>query len=299
MNKTAFFHLPGLFEFFPLYRIFIPFYFEHPDYFYDWCKIGSIYGAPENCLWGGGREGIGEWDTFEILELLDKYNISGRLTFSNSLLEEKHLSDIKCNNLCKAFSANGKNKHGVIVHSDLLAHYLMKNFPDLYLVSSTTKVLTVFSDLQNELHRKEFSFVVPDFRLNKDFINLEKLTAADKIKMELLCNECCWIDCKDRKCCYENVSHKILDQNYPDHICKAPGGNNGYSFFIAMQNPAFISVHDIETKYLPMGIANFKIEGRGLGSAMVLEFLLYYMTKPEYQIALREALYLDCMLDLF
>ena len=43
----------------------------------------------------------------------------------------------------------------------------------------------------------------------------------------------------------------------------------------------------------------FKIEGRGLGSALILEFLLYYMTRPEYQIHVREKIYLDSMLDLF
>ena len=50
---------------------------------------------------------------------------------------------------------------------------------------------------------------------------------------------------------------------------------------------------------MSMGFSNFKIEGRGLGSALVLEFLLYYMTKPEYQIHVREAIYLDNMLDIF
>ena len=48
-----------------------------------------------------------------------------------------------------------------------------------------------------------------------------------------------------------------------------------------------------------MGFSNFKIEGRELGSALLLEFLLYYMTKPEYRIHVREAVYLDSMLDLF
>ena len=48
-----------------------------------------------------------------------------------------------------------------------------------------------------------------------------------------------------------------------------------------------------------LGFSNFKIEGRGLGSALILEFLLYYMTKPEYQIHVREKIYLDNMLDLF
>ena len=66
-----------------------------------------------------------------------------------------------------------------------------------------------------------------------------------------------------------------------------------------MKNLGFISTEDIQNVYLPMGFSNFKIEGRGLGSALVLEFLLYYMVKKEYQIHIREAIYLDNMLDLF
>ena len=66
-----------------------------------------------------------------------------------------------------------------------------------------------------------------------------------------------------------------------------------------MENPAFIGAEEIQRTYLPMGFSNFKIEGRGLGSAIVLEFLLYYLTKPEYQLRVREEIYLDSMLDLF
>ena len=53
-------HLPGLFEFYELHRAFLPLFFSHREYFYDWCEIGSIYGAPADCLWGGGRVGFGE-----------------------------------------------------------------------------------------------------------------------------------------------------------------------------------------------------------------------------------------------
>ena len=56
----AYYHLPGLFEFVELYRRFVPLFYEHREYFYDWCEIGSIYGAPADCLWGGGRVGFGE-----------------------------------------------------------------------------------------------------------------------------------------------------------------------------------------------------------------------------------------------
>ena len=66
-----------------------------------------------------------------------------------------------------------------------------------------------------------------------------------------------------------------------------------------MRSPGFIGTDDIWQRYLPAGFSQFKIEGRGLGSALVLEFLLYYMTKPEYQLQVREEIYLDNMLDLF
>ena len=48
--NTAYFHLPGLFEFYELYRVFLPLFREHREYFYGWCEIGSIYGAPADCL---------------------------------------------------------------------------------------------------------------------------------------------------------------------------------------------------------------------------------------------------------
>lgn len=297
MNQIAHYHLPGLFEFYELYRAFLPLWREHREYFYDWCDIGSIYGAPADCLWGGGRVGFGDNDPHEVPALIAEYGISARLTFSNSLLREEHLSDAKCNRLCAMFSENGRN--GVIVHSDLLLTYLKKKYPGLYFVSSTTKVLTEFRDFVSELERDEFRYVVPDFRLNKAFDLLNTLSAAQKDKVEFLCNECCWVGCKDRKVCYENVSRKNLCEDRPDHICTSPGGSEGYRFSKAMASPSFIGIEDIQQTYLPMGFSHFKIEGRSLGSALILEFLLYYMTKPEYQLHVREAIYLDSMLDLF
>ena len=74
----------------------------------------------------------------------------------------------------------------------------------------------------------------------------------------------------------------------PEHYCTAPDAGEGYRFSKAMENPGFIGIGDIQNVYLPMGFSNFKIEGRGLGSALVLEFLLYYLTRPEYQIHVRE-----------
>lgn len=296
-KRKAVYHLPGLFEFYEMYRLILPLYRNHREYFYDWCEIGSIYGAPADALFGGGRTGFGEAEADEVLSLMEDYGISARLTFSNSLLREEHLHDRRCNSLLKKFN-NSAVENGVIVHSELLTEYIKEKYPELYLVSSTTKVLTEFSAFLKETDRDDMSYVVPDFRLNRRFSELSEMSQQEKDKTEFLCNECCYFYCQDRKRCYEAVSAKNIGTDV-EHICRAPESEGGYRFSKAMKNPSFIGVSDITEIYLPMGFSNFKIEGRGLGSALVLEFILYYMIKPEYQINVREEVYLDNMLDLF
>ena len=298
-RRIAYYHLPGLFEFYELYRAFLPLFRDHREYFYDWCAIGSVYGAPADCLWGGGRVGSGDRDPRAVLAMTREYGMSARLTFSNSLLREEHLSDQKCNALCRLFAEDNGPQNGVIVHSELLLDYLKRTCPGLYFVSSTTKVLTDFRQFETEAARDEFRYIVPDFRLNRAFDRLDVLPAPLREKVEFLCNECCFFGCADRRACYEAVSRKNLGEDAPEHRCAALDAGEGYRFSKAMENPAFIGIGDIQNIYLPMGFSNFKIEGRGLGSALVLEFLLYYMTKPEHQLRVREAIYLDNMLDLF
>lgn len=204
----AYYHLPGLFEFYELYKEFLPLYRKHREYFYDWCDIGSIYGAPADCIWGGGRVGFGEHDPKEVLKLMQEYGISARLTFSNSLLTKEHLSDKKCNELCRIFDIGRDNersrgfgndndisginkrikvkecRNGIIIYSDLLLDYVKENYPDFYFVSSTTKVLTDFGEFEKELNKEDFRYVVPDFRLNKSFDNLKALSQHQKDKVE-------------------------------------------------------------------------------------------------------------------
>ncbi len=295
----AYYHLPGLFEFYELYRVFLPLFRGHREYFYDWCDIGSIYGAPADCLWGGGRVGFGEAQPEDVAALMREYGISARLTFSNSLLGEEHLSDKRCSALCSLFEKGGTVQNGVIIHSDLLLHYLRQRYPGFYFVSSTTKVLTEFEQLVTELDRDEFRYVVPDFRLNKAIDRLNTLPERSKQKVEFLCNECCWIGCPERKSCYENVSRKNLGEQCADHICASPTAGRGYRFSDAMKSPAFIGIGEIQNVYMPDGFSHFKIEGRSLGSAVILEFLLSYLTKPEHQLNVREGIYLDSSLDLF
>ncbi|MBQ7465264.1 MAG: hypothetical protein IJS55_01955, partial [Oscillospiraceae bacterium] len=252
---TAVYHLPGLFEFYDLYRAFLPLYRQHRDWFYPWCDIGSLYGAPADCLWGGGRVGYGEDRPQEVAALLAEYGVSARLTFSNSLLREEHLHDPRCNALCEAFAGSGVET-GVILTSDLLLAYLREQYPAFYFVSSTTKVLTDFAQLEEELRREDFRFVVPDFRLNKDFARLNALPDALKQKVEFLCNECCHPECRQRRACYEAVSRQSLGMD-ADHVCPW-AGEGGYRFSAAMERPTFIGIDDIHNVYLPNGFRHFK-----------------------------------------
>lgn len=321
--KKVFYHIPGLFEFYDLYKAFLPLWRDHREYFYDWCEIGSIYGAPSDCIWGGGRVGFGDAEPKKVAALVKEYGISARLTFSNSLIRKEHLTDVECNALCRMFESvdtglvDGRNGAGngaglngaefdagldgagIIVHSDLLLDYIRAKYPGFYFISSTTKVITDFGQFVAELNRNDFRYVVPDFRLNRQIDKLSTLTDAQKQKVEFLCNECCWFGCHDRKACYENVSRKSLGENCEDHVCVSPTAQRGYRFSDAMKNPGFIGIGDIQNVYAPAGFRHFKIEGRSLGSALILEFLLYYMTKPEHQLKVREEIYLDSSLDLF
>lgn len=326
-----YFHLPGLFEFYDFYKVFLPLFYENREYFYDNCEIGSIYGAPGSALWGGGRTGFGDTEPKEVKALCDRFNISARLTFSNSLLRPEHLGDPECNRLCALFvklkqakantieksfltgafdgakssSLDAKHnkwagtRNGIIIYSDLLLDYIKKKYPNFYFVSSTTKCITDFDKFKKELNRVEFDYVVPDYRLNKSFEKLEVLTQEEKDKTEFLINECCSINCTERAACYEDVSRKSLGISGNDHICHNDPSGEGYVFSKAMRNPMFISREDIFNVYAPMGFSIFKIEGRSLGSALLLEFILYYMTKPEFHINVREKIYLDNELDLF
>ncbi len=269
--SIAHYHLPGLFEFYEFYKVYLPLYREHQDWFYDWCDIASIYGAPEGSLWGGGRTSFGKADARDVLALMDSYDISARLTFSNSLLKVEHLSDKKCNELCQLFE-KAKIPSGVIVHSDLLLKYLKEKYPDLYLISSTTKVLTNFDNFRTELDRPDFKYIVPDFRLNKAFDQLASLTQEEKDKVEFLCNECCDINCTSRKACYENVSYKNLattGEKIPDHKCTGKDGQGGYKSCKAVQDPAFLRSPHTRRTYPPVGFANGSLVGRGLASAIL------------------------------
>lgn len=162
-KPAAHFHLPGLFEFYKFYHAFLPLYRRTGRIFTIGARLLPSTAHRKAASGAGGRVGSGTAGAQEVLALMQDFGISARLTFSNCLLRPEHLIDHPCNALCRAFSDSAGPQNGVIVHSELLLTYLKKHYPRLYFVSSTTKVLTRFSQLRQELERDDFSYVVPGF----------------------------------------------------------------------------------------------------------------------------------------
>ena len=168
-----------------------------------------------------------------------------------------------------------------------------------------SKILIVEDEESIAELEKDYNLVVLDYNWNNQFDELEKIKRKDKC--ELLINACCTPHCQRRKAHYEHIARGHIE--YDKY--KKSNGKEGtiqqpfecdqmyLTIYDINKYPTHISPDDIYEKYAPMGFSNFKIEGRSTNSIKMLETYIYYMVKPEYQIHVREAIYLDNMLDLF
>lgn len=182
------FHLPDFSGNFKLNLLFADMLKNRPDFFREGVEIASFYGVFPPCLWNGGRTQGGMTDKNFIKGVIKTFNDRGiplRYTFTNMVLEKKHLSDDRCNMILN-LSNNGLNE--AIVASPVLEEYLRRNYPKFKLTSSTCKRLNTEEALLAELE-KDYHIVVLDYDFNNKFDVLEKLPRKNDI--ELLVNACC------------------------------------------------------------------------------------------------------------
>lgn len=286
------FHLPDFSGNFKLNLLFADMLKNRPDFFREGVEIASFYGVFPPCLWNGGRTQGGMTDKNFIKGVIKTFNDRGiplRYTFTNMVLEKKHLADDRCNMILN-LSNNGLNE--AIVASPVLENYLRRNYPKFKLTSSTCKRLNTEEALLAELE-KDYHIVVLDYDFNNRFDVLEKLPRKGDI--ELLVNACCEPECPRRIEHYKAIGAQQIA--YCDHIRKYPN----LPFDIEKHDPqnfracpfsqrgifdirglkTHISPDDIWEKYIPMGFEQFKIEGRTASQLNVIETYMYYMAKPE------------------
>ena len=285
-NKETIFYLPGLFKFTNLYEALLRKYTENYYVFKDNVYIGAIYGSP-TAIWNGGRFSsnllLNYTQLTTVKNMMSNYKIPVRFTFTNCLLEEKHLNDTYCNLILKIFNT-GNNE--IICNSQVLEDYLRNTYGNQYkYISSTTKRL-LDTELQTEEINKDYFLTVLDYDHNKNFEYLHSI--KNKNKCELLVNPVCYPKCPYRAAHYRSISKSQLEYSAEDlMVCKFNGRD---CLWHAMKLENFISIEDINNIYLPMGYYHFKLEGRAAQPLDVIEILLYYLIKEEYQNEVRSYL---------
>lgn len=297
------FHLPGLTSHFQFNFIFSETLKTYPEYFREGVEIASVYGTFPPAVWNGGRTQQDSCDKNFIKTVLRTLNSSGipaRFTFTNPMLEDRHMSDKYCN-MIMAMADNGLNE--VIVVSPILEKYIRNNYPNYKITSSTCKRITDADRLYEELN-KDYHIVVIDYDLNHNFEVLEKI--PDKSKCELLVNACCNPECKYRSHHYqtlglEQIAYSEFKKKFPDREFDAEQFFSEHpesaaefecrcverTIFDARKLKNHITPDEIWEKYVPMGFNQFKIEGRTSGLLNLLETYVYYMAKPECRDELR------------
>jgi collagenase-like PrtC family protease len=291
------FHLPDFASQFRFNLVFVTMLENCPQFFREGVEIASIYGTFPQSIWNGGRTVPGRCDTSfaeAVIKTMNKHGVPLRFTFTNPVVEEKHLGDKFCNDILK-LADNGMNE--VIVNSSLLEDYIRTTYPNYKITSSTCKRITDPERLKEELE-KDYSIVVLDYDFNNKFDILEKL--PQKEKMEILVNACCDPACPRRTEHYRilgmqqiavcehmakntNERLNLRDYGVPDMYCKCADR----TILDVKQLSTYISPDDIWEKYVPMGFNQFKIEGRTTTRLNLFETYLHYMIKPEYMDKVR------------
>lgn len=276
------FVLPGIYHKFMFNKMFLDTINDRPEYLNEGIRISAVYGSFPYSIWDGGRRIPGFCSIERIQEELDYYQsrqISCRLTYTNSCIEENHVFDT-FGNICLSMCHRSGN--GVIVHSPILENYVRKNYPKYDIISSTTKCIDTIEGLEAECN-KDYRLVVADYSLNHE---PELLTISHPEKIELLVNSSCRDYCENRRKHYAAISHNAL--SYSTESCFPACSYIKQDAFTIMQTrTSFISRDEIVNIYAPHKFTTFKIDGRTSNEINLLEFYLYYLIRPQFHNEVR------------
>lgn len=256
-----------------------------PQFFFDDVRIQSVYGCFPGCMLNGGRAFVRDPYTPEQVEMtfqaLDSLGLQARLTFTNMLVEEKHLADPYFNIILEAAAKHGA---GVIVYSDLVDEYIKTRYPQMERTLSTTREILDANELTRAL--EAYDMVVLNYNLNKDHAFLDKVAHTDKL--EVMVNELCNPACPHRR---EHYLHNSADQ-LAGRLTEFRRCNlAGKDFFkLAPTSPTILTNENVRELHARYGVPRFKLVGRGVAGDVNLESYLYYLVRPEHRDGLRQAI---------
>lgn len=295
------YYLPGLdLDFLPFFVHFAKYSVKHSERFMDNIRIASFYGTFKNAIWAGGRYALGMMPSVNDMEYaihsINDAGIAARYTFTNSLIEEKHLNDTFCN-LCMELANNGKNE--VLVNSPALEKYLRNQYPNFKFIQSITACEHNIDKI-NEATEK-YDLVVIDFHDNKNQKFLDGIKRKDKI--EILIDGFCPTFCDMSKKHYQNISWVNMHQgNQEESYCliverRIP--DKSFYDGLRKRKDSDLTFEEVYKKYYEMGFRHFKLVGRTEYNFGVFESLIYYLVKPKWRNDVRAELadyYIDYLI---
>lgn len=290
--------IPDFFNYYTLNMRLLTMMREHPGWFRDNVVIESMYGTFPGIIWNGGRTQFGSTTFENMMQTIGSLNQSGisvRFTFTNGKLMGRHFKDYYGNKaLSIANELSGKFStadgtpvtNGVNVNVDAFGDFIQNNYPNLYLLWSTTKGVKTAEEI-NTMSEDRLT-VIPYQMNNTDII--DKFIHPENL--ELLCCESCIDKCPDRQKHYEDLSMAQLLE--PSQGFKCPHGCENYYYYDNIpKRKHYISPETIETMYLPRGINKFKLSGRNDNVINVIERYVTFLAKEEYKDEVRNHLLLD------
>lgn len=281
------FSIPDFYYLFDLNTMLLQLMQKEPEKFYDDIKIDSIYGSFPGCIWNSGRAACG-WASIEnIVNTVAAFNqqkISVRYTFTNSEIKGRHLLDYYCNTILQNTGRLVEGvQNGVNINQPILADYIAKNYPEFYLLWSTTKGVNSIEET-NKL--SEDRITVLYYSMNNTTA-LNELTHPENI--EILVSEACIERCPKRFEHYSSIGKLQLLE--PSEAFKCPYGCEQYFYYdTPVKRDHYVSIDDIREIYLPLGINKFKISGRQDHPVNLIENYVNYFAKPEFRDNVRNKL---------
>lgn len=287
-DQTILFSIPDFYFLYDLNMLLLQIMEQEPYKFYEDVKIDSIYGAFPGCIWNSGRAACG-WASIEnIIGTVAAFNekgISIRYTFTNSEITGRHLLDYHCNTILQTTGKVVDNgiKNGCNINQAFLADYIAKNYPEFYLMWSTTRGINSLAETNK----------LSEDRLTVLYYGLNNTTALQGLEhpenIEILVSEACIENCPNRMEHYKQIGKLQLLEPSQGFTC--PHGCESYFYYDKpVSRDHYVSIDDIRQVYLPLGINKFKIGGRQDHPVNLIENYVNYLVKPDHRDDVRNRL---------
>ena len=249
-------------------------FMERPGWMQPDAHIASVYGCFPGCNLNGGRSYLRAQtpaaDIERTFSILEEYGLVPRLTLTNMLATPADLDDP----YTRCILDTAARHHGeAIVYSDEIGHEIRRRY-GMPLVLSTTRALSSAEDVNRAA--QTYDWVVLNYNRHKDPGFLSALEQPERA--EVMVNEFCVRNCPHRQEHYLlNSQDQRAGQQRPfecvakhaDFFAHAPG------------HPVTFTTEEVRQLHDAYGINYFKIVGRGVPFATVLEALAYYLVRPE------------------